>query len=117
LIVELDDDGAGVVAKLLLPEGIDAFGSGSTIHAALTDLVEVMRGEVSSLRDRRDRLSAALLKELGFLDRVLASEAKGPSLSPSYVGARFPEGTTGPAFKTAPTRNSYIPSSAAELTV
>jgi hypothetical protein len=113
--VQLDDDGAGFVATLLVPPGIDAFGTGSSSRAAVEDLVEVMRAEASSLRARRDRLAPALAMELGILERVLIPEGTAPVRF--YVGARFTAGAMGPAFNTATSRNSYIRASdSAELT-
>jgi len=119
LVLAIECDGAGFVAQVLSPERIDAFGSGSSMPAAVIDLVEVMRAEASSLRARRGSLSRGLAHELELLDRVLLAEGADPlPLYEVYIGAPVTTAATGAAYNNLPSRNSYLPpQGAVELTV
>ena len=115
LAVEIDSDDEGYVAKVASPNGISAFGTGSTMHSALMDMSEVMRAEAASLRARRKHLAHGLELELSVLEQLLAP-AGAESRPQVYIGAPVSPGASGPAFNTPPARNSYIPFPAAAIT-
>ena len=107
--VESESDGARYVVKVFRPEGIYSFGTGPSIHAAIKDLVDVMRAEATALRARQDMLSPDMARELAAIDAILApNEARVGSPS-AYVGAPWRRGATGPEFSATPARSSYLP--------
>jgi hypothetical protein len=119
LVIEIDCDGVGFVAKVLAPQGIEAFGSGPSMPAAVADLVEVMREEASSLLSRQRQLAPSLAHELEILNQVLVAEGTVPQVRPAvYIGVQTTVGATGPEYRTELARNSYLPYQAAvELSV
>jgi hypothetical protein len=107
--IESENDGARYVVKILRPEGIDSFGAGPSIHAAIKDLVEVMRAEAAALRAHHDRLSPDMARELAAIEAILGPTETAMASPSAYLGAPSRIDATGPAFSAPLARSSYLP--------